>query len=525
MARRPALWGDPVRVVILVPWRTDHDHRERLWRLARSRWEALFPDWPIYEGASPDGPWNRAAAVNDAARQAGAWDVGLVIDADVMLSRSQVVAAVERAASTGKVTWAHRGWAELTRAATEGLLSDPPPDWPELDFAPSAIKKQTAISWSCCMAVPRKVWDALGGMDERFRGWGGEDTAFAAAVQGLHGWERIEGIVWNLWHDPSGRQPRTREYVYNMRLRDRYAYALRRDQKLHDREVPGDEGERLRDLGNIERAETTHSRSPRSVCYCGQCAREMGLPDWSRWWPSLDELVARTMPIPEVALVVHTGGAPETWAQRSAYLRTSLASLNEHLVLPRWERRVIWSDWGDRFRAELEDIAAEHGFYLPQRLTPEHRLGYTASMQAKWRYIGSIVKAPYVLATEDDFTLDRDVDVAAMTAILDARPKVAQVALLRQSISARERQPGTLLGYPCDSFERHDGWMEHRHFFTCNTSVFRRTLAAERPWPTGQHSEAVYGRALFGSGMVSALLGSGEQHITHIGETRAGGPY
>ncbi len=514
------------RVVILVPWRTDNGHRERLWGVCKARWAPLFPEWQIYEGRSPGGPWDRAAAVNDAAQQAGDWDIALVCDADVLLPFSQVDAAVRVAESTGKVTWAHRGWGELTRDATEHLLRQPVAALsPEFTPEPDEVKKQTPISWSCCMAVPRKVFDALGGLDERFAGWGGEDTAFAAAIQGLHGYERIEGVVWNLWHDPSGRQPRTREYVANMRLRDRYAYALRRDQQLHDRETPSSEGERLRDLGNIERAETQHTTSPRSVCYCGRCARELGLPDWSRWWPTLDELVARTMPVPEVALLVHTGGAPETWPARSAYLRASLASLNDRLILPSWERRVIWPDWGDGFRQELEAIAEEYGFYLPPRLTPERRLGYTGSMQAMWRYIASIVKAPYVFQTEDDFTLDRDVDVAAMAAVLDARPKVTQVALLRHPISEREQQPGTLLGYPGDTFDRQAGWLEHQHFFTCNPSLFRTSLASSRPWPSGQHSEAVYGRALFASGMTSALWGSGEQWITHIGETRAGGPY
>lgn len=514
-----------MRVVILVPWRTDEGHRERLWGLARARWERLFPEWPIVEGHHEDGPWNRAAAVNRAAREAGDWDIALVVDADVMLSRSQVRAAVATAQRAGRVTWAHREWVELTRAATEGLVRHGVPLAPELDFDDEDVRKRNPISWSCCMAVPRAVWDALGGMDERFVGWGGEDTAFAAAVQGLHGYERIEGPVWNLWHDPSGRQPRTREYVSNMRLRDRYAYALRRDHGQHDREQHANEGERLRDLGNIERAEAEHRPGHRSVCYCGRCALEMGLPDWSRWWPTLRELVARTAPVPEVALIVHTGGAPETWPERSAYLRTSLASLNRRLSIPRWERRVVWSDWGDERREELEDIAAEEGFYLPPRLTPERRLGYTASMQAMWRYIAYHVKAPWVFQSEDDFTLDRDVDVASLVAVLDGRPNLAQVSLMRQPISDRERTPDTILGHPCSAFTPRGEWLEHQRYFTVNPMLMPQSLASRASWPSGQHSEAVYGRMLFASGLKVAVWGDGSPMVTHIGETRAGGPY
>lgn len=511
------------RVVFLVPRREDGGHRDRLWALCRARWEHLFPDIPIVEGHHTEGPWNRSAALNKAAREAGAWDLAIVIDADVMLNRAQVAGAIERAERTGKVTWAFTEWGELWPETTERLLAKGAPTGETLRIAASDVKKLNPIAWSNCFVVPRKVWDALDGFDERFKGWGGEDTAFAAAVQGLHGWERLPGVSWNLYHDPEDRRPKSSDYAYNMRLRDRYAVALRRDHFLHDRAGGSvDAGTHRRDIHNYETFETQHRT--RGFCYCGDCAREMGLPDWSRWWPTLEELVARTLPVPEVALIVHTGGAPETWPERSAYLRASLESLNAHLVLPRWERRVIWSDWGDLFRGQVEDIADEFGFYLPSRLTSERRLGYTASMQAKWRYIAGVVKAPYVFATEDDFLIERNVDVAAMVATIDAHPKLAQVALLRGPLNDRERTPDTILGHPCDAFQRRETYLEHQRFFTCNPSLFRRTLA-ERSWPSGAHSEAVYGRALFASGLKAGLWGQGERWISHIGETRAGGPY
>jgi hypothetical protein len=516
------------RIVFLVPRREDHGWRDRLWTVARARWERLFPDWPVVEGHHTDGPWNRASAVNTAAAQAGDWDIGIVIDADVMVDRDQVAAAVETAQRTGRVTWAHRGWRELTEDATKTYLGNPGLLMkPTLTIPQAHIRKENPISWSCCMVVPRKAWDALGGMDERFRGWGGEDTAFAAAVQGLLGHERIEGFVWNLWHPRSpgdGRPAPTPEYVTNMRLRDRYAFALRRDHWLHDRAHEASEKEHRRDMANIERAETQHRT--RQVCYCGECARRLGLPDWSRWWPTLDELVARTAPVPEVALIVQSGGAPETWPQRSAFLRATLASLNEHLVLPKWERRVIWSDWGDLFRQELEDIAAEHGFYLPPRLTSERRRGYTASMQAKWRYMATIVKAPWVFLSEDDFTLDRDVDVAAMVEAMDRNPHLVQMALLRDAHDG-ERERGGILGHPKDAFTRTDTHLEHARFFTANPSLVRRSIAFE-PWPDGHNSESVFGRRVFGRDKRAraAFWGHGEQWVTHLGwDARAGGPY
>lgn len=289
--------------------------------------------------------------------------------------------------------------------------------------------------------------------------------------------------------------------------------ALRRDHRMHDRIYEPDEAERIRDMDNIRRDEARNAER----------ARAMGLPDWSGWWPTLEELVARTPPVPRVALIVHSGGAPETWPERSVYLRQALASYGERLKLPRWERRVIWSDWGDERRAELDAIAEEHGLYVKG---PEKRLGYTASMQAMWRYIARHVKAQWVLQAEDDFTVDRDVDVAAMVDVLQQRPHLVQMALLRGPLNDREREPDTILGHPCSEIDRLPTHLEHRHYFTANPAIMRTSLAVTEPWPDGPHSEAVYGRRLFRDPRARAgLWGQGEPWIRHLGETRAGGPY
>ena len=49
--------------------------RDALWVFCRPWWHDRFPDWPIIEGHHVTGLFNRAAAVNAAARLAGDWDV------------------------------------------------------------------------------------------------------------------------------------------------------------------------------------------------------------------------------------------------------------------------------------------------------------------------------------------------------------------------------------------------------------------------------------------------------------------
>ena len=506
-----------MRTVILVPRRADHGHRDRVWAACRRRWERLHPTWPIFEGHHDEGPFNRSAAINRAASEAGDWDIAVIIDSDVFLPPANVEAAVETATRTGRVTWAHRRWRGLSRLATDRLL-ERSVSLLEADLAPpdAAMERTTPISWSCCVAITREAWETIGGFDERFRGWGWEDMAFQALACGLVGHERIEGDVYHLWHPRSpglGRSAPNADGVRSEMLGRRYMVALRRDHGLHDRPTPSDAAEMERDIANLKRDDARIARR----------ARHHGLPDWSDWWPSLEELRDGKAAPRSVALVVHSGGEPAAWADRSVYLRRALASLDEHVRHP-WERRVIFSDWGDC--PELDAIAAEHGFTV----AGSGRLGYTRSMQALWAYLRAEVRAEHVFLTEDDFQVDRDVDVEAMSGALADHPHLVQVALLRHPFYPPEMDPATILGHPRAAFEeRANGagsWLEHRLFFTANPSLIRRSLASHR-WPLATHSEAVFGRQLFrhDKRARSAFWGSGEPWVTHIGEVRAGTVY
>lgn len=494
-----------------------------------------MPDVSIYEGEHIGGPFNRSAAINTAARladQDGRWDLGIVIDSDVFLRRSQVRKAIERARRTGRVTWAHRRWRGLSQEHTERVLYPKSPIVFGAEFGGHDmdiyVERTNPISWSCCIVIPRKVWDEIGGFDERFVGWGFEDMAFQSVVCGLFGYERIKGDVYHLWH------PRTEErivkglpavtakpeYVANGRLGRRYMYALRRDHRLTERvELPSAE-ELQRDLDNLQRDDHKFALL--------QTREERA--NWTDWWPTLPELVegakayCEEMSHPKVTLIVHTGGEPDNWEQRKGYLRRSLASLNEQVSGP-IVQRVIYSDWGEEQRAELEAIVEPLGFYV----AGEGHHGYTGSMRRMWLYIAKRAKGSYIFRVEDDFIYERPVDLEPMIATLQDRPYLAQLALLRGAVYAREFELGGVLGWPAASFTQQGtisvAWLEHDHFWTNNPALFRRDLTAQA-WPNGSSSERLFGDALTRDPVVRfGLWGNGEAWVSHIGEVRAGTTY
>jgi len=532
-----------MRVVLLVPRRSDGGHRDSLWAWCKARWRALLPDVPIYEGEHTDGPFNRSAAVNRAALLAdadGRWDVGVVIDADVFLATRQVRAAIESAAS-GKVTWAHRRWRGLHRRETEKVVKGPdtfgddPADSGDMDVL---VERTTRISWSCCIAIPRVHWDDMGGMDERFRGWGWEDQAFGALVRGLYPWARVEGDIYHLSHDRSPErivegepgETASPDYVRNALLGRRYMIAAIRDHGVGD--LPGEEhldaaqaSVHLRNLRKDDRrflGLAARSRMPESVA-------------WRDWWPKLEELRdgAKRHNAQErereriaergITLVVHSGGTAESWPARRGYLERSLASLSAHVSGP-IVQKVLYSDWDSRVAFGLEQIAGRHGFYV----AGGGNHGYSAGMARMWRYIASRALGPYVFLAEDDFLYEQDVNLARLVDVLEARPDVTQLALLRQPAYQGEIDRGGILGWPVESFahQRLNGhrWLEHRNFWTANPALFRRSLTAVE-WPTGRSSEKLFADALFrDTRAVAAFWGEGEAQIRHIGEVKAGVP-
>jgi hypothetical protein len=519
------------KIVFLVARREDKGHRDEVWAYCKARWQSLFPDWPIYEGHHEEGLFNRSAAVNGASTDAGDWDIAIVLDSDVMISKSWVEKAVEAAVKTDKVTWPHTRIRNMAEDDTKRVLKANRDFGDEIDHEDIdlLVERTNPISWSCCIVVPRSAYDAIGGFDERFQGWGFEDMAFQSAVCGLLGWNRLKGEIIHLWHPKSedrivsgnSRWTATPEYRYNARLGRRYMIALRRDYSLHDRpEGPATEEVRQRDLANLRRDDAVWEKGNMKVA---------GEPDWMNWWPTLTELVegARLYRAtgglsPLVAVVVRSGGTLEVADERLGYLDRSLSSLEASLTGP-IEQRVVYSDWPDEVIPRVREIAERYGFYVAG--SGHH--GYVTSTQRLWKYLAGRVKADFVFLAEDDFTYLNEVDLMPMMSVLAKTPSLRQIALLREAAYPKEKEPGDhILAWDRTTFTQVGSRLEHRNFWTMNPSLFRRSLVTKYPWPAGNSSERLFGDSVLADPSARvAFWGTGEPWITHIGETRAGGPY
>lgn len=212
----------PARGVILVPRRRDHGYRDQVWAWVRGWWERELPELPIFEGHHDSGLFNRSAACNAAAAaatEAGPWDVALLIDSDVICDPARVREAIAQAGSErNRLVLPFSRRHNLNPVGTARIMDGDQGSWVRY------VAKTYTQMCSSCLAIPRQLWDEVGGFDERFEGWGFEDNAFASACSTFGAdMTKIEGELWHLWHptapegrvgSPSFRANRTRADAY-----------------------------------------------------------------------------------------------------------------------------------------------------------------------------------------------------------------------------------------------------------------------------------------------------------------------
>lgn len=208
-------------MIVAIPYRPDFGHRDQLFtHLKDHYWNQI--GFELLVGHDTEGPFNRAKAVNQAL--SGRWDVAVIADADTWVPAKQLHRAILTARITKRLVAAFDAVVELSRDCTTDILSGKT----SLagSFHADRVRTRHMETQSSMLVIPRKLWDQVGGMDERFEGWGAEDNAFWHACT-VHGGEpdRISGNAYHLWHPAAPGKASGIQYKRNVNLWLRYERA------------------------------------------------------------------------------------------------------------------------------------------------------------------------------------------------------------------------------------------------------------------------------------------------------------
>lgn len=198
--------------------------------------------------------------------------------------------------------------------------------------------------------------------------------------------------------------------------------------------------------------------------------------------------------------------------------------------------KVAWLMIGDGRRALHERSVASAREMLPPPDEvvivddTDHRRGFAGAIAEGWAKLAG-TDADYIVHLELDFVFLQPVPVRRMVALLERRPQLAQISLLRQAWNEREKRAGGIIQADPRCFrqatDRGDVFIEQRRYWTTNPCVYSAGFCAQG-WPLVPESEGVFTHRLLEDpdlqfGIWGAL--SDAPRVEHIGIERAGRGY
>lgn len=184
-----------MNVSVLVPYRDNGcSWRARAWEYIRRHYTDRHGRWQLVIGAC-EGPWSKGLALADALGRADG-EVLVLADADSFVD-PQVLNNATLKVAAGADPWAvpHTMVHRLSRAGTEMLYAG------TLDANRTCRRPYMGVAGGGIVVVARAAYEAAGGVDPRFYGWGGEDMCLGWALNALVGQHRRHGArLIHLWH-------------------------------------------------------------------------------------------------------------------------------------------------------------------------------------------------------------------------------------------------------------------------------------------------------------------------------------
>jgi hypothetical protein len=173
---------------------------------SESRLQAVLPSWVRLVRTPPpqaDLPYCRSWALNVGAAHARG-DMLVLHDGDMLVPAGYAAAMVAHLRRGHEVVNLKRFVFYLDRAHTEAVLAGRAD---LADAAPEAIVQNLEAGGS--IGISREGFLRIGGMDESFVGWGGEDNEFWDRAQTLKTWPYASMPIVHLWHAPQPGKGRT----------------------------------------------------------------------------------------------------------------------------------------------------------------------------------------------------------------------------------------------------------------------------------------------------------------------------
>ncbi|MDD3958565.1 MAG: galactosyltransferase-related protein [Candidatus Izemoplasmatales bacterium] len=195
---------------IILAYRPDGGIRDRHLKWTINHYKAMFPDAEIIVEKDESGTgwdtFDKSACINRGVRRSHGRFL-LITDIDIILIKNKILSCFERL-NQHSIAFPFNEIVFLDLNLTESVLKTKKSQrFPRVNSAGCKVKSRTGTQPSGIYVISRKDYDLIGGHDERFVGWGSEDSAFIKTVTTMIDKPplRLSGLAFHLWHpvDPN----------------------------------------------------------------------------------------------------------------------------------------------------------------------------------------------------------------------------------------------------------------------------------------------------------------------------------
>jgi glycosyltransferase involved in cell wall biosynthesis len=195
---------------MLIPFSSADPQRKANFDWLQEYWKYELPEVEVVIGTSKSEIFCKAEAINDAARRSRG-KILVIMDADAYMDGNAIRKGAELILRAKNNLWLmpYKRLYRLNEGSTK-LITNSRPTHPyrfPRDIDRSHIENSSDsiyyghIYGAMAMMFPREAYETIGRMDERFKGWGGEDVCLLRALDTLFAKHKIiDADIFHLWH-------------------------------------------------------------------------------------------------------------------------------------------------------------------------------------------------------------------------------------------------------------------------------------------------------------------------------------
>lgn len=186
-----------LKLSVLMPYNKKNIHRHKSFNWVVKRYQTLWPGIELILQEDESDCFHKTKTLNRAFNRSTG-DIIILADSDIFFSKNLIPAVLKT-----EFEWLlpYSIYKSLTPYSTDKILKQDVKFNIDKNEKEIVIKLELKNSVGGLVFLKREIYKQINGLDERFKGWGCEDTALATILTGMFGKsQRLNFSIYHLWH-------------------------------------------------------------------------------------------------------------------------------------------------------------------------------------------------------------------------------------------------------------------------------------------------------------------------------------